>query len=481
MLLGEHPALQKRIKRNAIEVVGGLADRGSCVLGVTGPGPEALFAFRPPSGKFVQRQRLVLLDDRCETRERDGRLLCQLLRKRVVSHAPDLSLVARRVAASQALSTALPHFDVPVSAVGGFVRDALLDRPTGPDIDLVVEGDAVALARKVGRVLSVMVVAHEQFGTATLELPHGGEIDMVTARSETYTHPGALPTVEPGTLADDLARRDIAINAMAFGLSGPNAGILIDPHNGYADLCDRIVRVLRDDALTEDPSRVVRVARYAARLGFALEPRTAQMAREAASVVDLRSARTADEFARLLREDTATATVGVRILCDLGVPWCGGSDATSFADIDAARSQPHAPPLPAWPLRLGWCVPVDEIRTAALPGWSRGLAEEAAQGRDLAKRLNEVAGTPSKVDEILGASRPATACAALAAGAQIVETWWNEWGPLVLDINGTDLVAAGVPPGPALGRGLRAARAAVLDGHADSRDQQLAVALEAAR
>jgi tRNA nucleotidyltransferase (CCA-adding enzyme) len=326
-----------------------------------------------------------------------------------------------------------------------------------------------------------MVVVHEQFGTATLELPHGGEIDMVTARSESYAHPGALPTVEPGSLADDLARRDIAINAMAFALSGRDAGILIDPHNGYADLCNRIVRVLRDDALTEDPSRVVRVARYAARLGFALEPRTARMAREAASGVDLQSARAADEFARLLREDTVTAAVGVAMLCELGVPWCGSSDATSFADIDAARSHPNAPPLPAWPLRFGWCVPVELIRTAALPGWARGLAEEAAQGRDLAKRLNQVAATPSMIDRTLSSARPATACAALAAGAEIVATWWTEWGPLVLDINGTDLVAAGIPPGPALGRGLRAARAAVLDGHAVSRDEQLAVALEAAR
>lgn len=398
-----------------------------------------------------------------------------------MSHAPDLSLIARRVATSHSLATALPHFDVPVSAVGGFVRDALLDRPAGSDIDLVVEGDAVALARRIGRVLGAMVVAHEQFGTATLELPHGGEIDMVTARSETYTHPGALPTVEPGTLADDLARRDIAINAMAFGLSGPDAGILIDPHNGYADLCDRIVRVLRDDALTEDPSRVIRVARYAARLGFTLEPRTARMAEAAVGGVDLGSARTADEFARLLGEDTATATLAIVLLSGLGVPWCGGSDPTSFAEIDTARSHPKAPPLPAWPLRLGWCVPVEEIRAAALPGWARGLAEETAQGRDLARRLNQVADTPSRVDEILGAARPATACAALAAGAEIVATWWTEWEPLVLDINGTDLVAAGVPPGPALGRGLRAGRAAVLDGRATSRDQQLAVALEAAR
>lgn len=401
-----------------------------------------------------------------------------------MGHVIDPSRVARRMAESRPLAAAIRLFDIPVSVVGGFVRDALLDRPHGPDIDLVVEGDAIAVARRVGRALGAMMVPHEQFGTATLELPHGGEMDFVTARRERYAHPGALPEVEPGTLADDLARRDIGINAMAFRLSGPRAGELVDPHGGIADLGDRRVRIIRDDAFLEDPSRVVRAARYAARLDFAMEPVTARRAVEAAGGVTLQNTRVADEFARLLGEGGATAAAGVHLLAGAGVAWCdpgGPRLAASFAALDAALAHPHAPRIPVWALRLGWSVPVAAIRAAALPGWARGLAEEAAEGPALARRLQGLGSAPSRVDALLGGAKPATVCAALAAGAAVVATWWERWCTLVLAVGGADLVAAGVPPGPAIGRALRATRAAVLDGRATTREEQLRTALDAAR
>jgi tRNA nucleotidyltransferase (CCA-adding enzyme) len=108
-----------------------------------------------------------------------------------------------------------PHLEGEVSVVGGAVRDALLGRPAGPELDLVVEGDALALAGRLGRELGGRVVAHPRFGTAAVELPHGAHLDVVTARRERYARPGALPEVAPGTLADDLARRDFTINAIA--------------------------------------------------------------------------------------------------------------------------------------------------------------------------------------------------------------------------------------------------------------------------
>jgi tRNA nucleotidyltransferase (CCA-adding enzyme) len=390
------------------------------------------------------------------------------------------------VAETAPLAAATRLFDVPVGVVGGFVRDALLDRPHGPDIDLVVEGDAIKLARRVGRALGAMIVPYEQFGTATLELPHGGEVDFVTARRERYAHPGALPEVEPGTLSDDLARRDMTVNAIAYRLSGPRAGELVDPHGGRADLRDRLVRILRDDAFVEDPSRVVRAVRYAARLDFRIERRTAELAAEAAAGVVLQNARVADELARLLAEDSATAAAGLSLLCDLGVAWCEvppepAALAARFTALDTALAHPHAPRLPMWPLRLGLAVPVPLVRDAALPGWARGLAEEAAEGEDLAARLRDPTLSPSRVDAVLGSAKPASACAALAAGVDVVATWWERWRSLTLAIRGSDLVAAGVAPGPAVGRALRATRAAVLDGRAKTRDEQLRTALEAAR
>jgi hypothetical protein len=134
-----------------------------------------------------------------------------------------------------------------------------------------------------------------------------------------------------------------------------------------------------------------------------------------------------------------------------------------------------------WPLRLGLAVPVPLVRDAALPGWARGLAEEAAEGEDLAARLRDPTLSPSRVDAVLGSAKPASACAALAAGVDVVATWWERWRSLTLAIRGSDLVAAGVAPGPAVGRALRATRAAVLDGRAKTRDEQLRTALEAAR
>ncbi len=154
----------------------------------------------------------------------------------------------------------------PVYLVGGAVRDLLLGRGRA-DIDLVVEGDAAALAERLG----AEVTAHERFGTAKVKL-NGHEVDIAGARSESYPQPGALPVVERGAdLAADLRRRDFTINAMAIPLRGEPR--LIDPHGGEADLAMRQLRVLHDGSFVDDPTRALRAARYAARFGFGLEAR----------------------------------------------------------------------------------------------------------------------------------------------------------------------------------------------------------------
>jgi tRNA nucleotidyltransferase (CCA-adding enzyme) len=374
-----------------------------------------------------------------------------------------------------------PHLEGDVSVVGGAVRDALLGRPAGHELDLVVEGDALPLARRLGRALNGRVVAHDRFGTAAVELPHGEEIDVVTARRESYARPGALPDVTPGTLADDLARRDFTINAMARRLSGAGAGALVDPHGGAADARDGIVRALRPDAFAEDPSRLVRAARYAARLGFMLDGETAAAAREAAPDLDLRSARVGDELGRLAAEATAAGALG--LLGSLGVPWLAGPRdgvlRERFEAIDAALGRPGAPDLPAWPLRLGEALDPESLAGAALPGWARALGAEARAGAALAPRLRPPA-APSEVDRVLRAVPPAAAVGALAAGSEAVATWWARDRDREPAVRGADLVRAGVPPGPAIGRALAAVRAAVLDGRVGGRDAQLALALRVA-
>jgi tRNA nucleotidyltransferase (CCA-adding enzyme) len=374
-----------------------------------------------------------------------------------------------------------PHLRGDVSVVGGAVRDALLGRPAGPELDLVVEGDAIALARRLGRELGGRVVAHPRFGTAAVELPHGAHLDLVTARRESYARPGALPDVTPGSLADDLARRDFTINAVAQRLSGAQAGALVDPHGGVADAEAGIVRALRADAFREDPSRLVRAARYAARLGFLFDGETAVAAREAAPALDPASARVADELRRLAEEPTAASALA--LLGSLGVPWLagpgGGGLRERFAAVDDALARPGAPPLPAWPLRLGEALDPETLARTAVPGWARALGAEGRAGGALAGRLAPGA-APSEIDRLLRSVPPATAVGALAGGAEAVAAWWAGDRDREPAVRGADLVAAGVTPGPAIGRALAGVRAAVLDGRVGGPGEQLALALRLA-
>jgi tRNA nucleotidyltransferase (CCA-adding enzyme) len=375
-----------------------------------------------------------------------------------------------------------PHLEGEVSVVGGAVRDAMLGRPAGTELDLVVEGDALPLARRLGRELGGRVIAHPRFGTAAIELPHGDHLDVVTARRERYARPGALPEVAPGTLADDLARRDFTINAMAQRLSGAGAGELVDPHGGAADAEAGIVRALRPDAFEEDPSRLVRAARYAARLGFLLDGETAAAAREAAPALDPAGARVADELTRLAQEPTAPS--GLALLGSLGVPWLsgpgGGGLRERFTAIDDALARPGAPDLPAWPLRLGEALDPETLARTAIPGWARALGAEGRAGGELAERL-QAGIAPSEVDRLLRAAPPATAVGALARGAEAVAGWWAHGRDREPAVRGADLVGAGIPPGPAIGRALAEVRAALLDGRVGGPEEQLALALRVAR
>jgi len=395
----------------------------------------------------------------------------------VISHDPHASAVRDWVDRDPVLGRMALAEDAPrVCLVGGAVRDALLGVTHGPDIDLVVEGDAIALATSIGRALGGRVVAHDRFRTARIEFPHGRHVDLVSARRETYPHPGALPDVAPGTLHDDLLRRDFTINAIAFVLHGKSEGMLIDPHDGRADIAAERIRVIRAGSFVEDPSRVVRALRYAARLAFRMEEETEGEAREAVHAVTLDQSRVADEVARLLAE--ASAPAGLRIGEALGLAWPDPDPLRDdrLAAIDPTLARPGAPAPTAWALRLGLGIRPDAAAGAALPQWARGIAREVRDGLALGTRL---AGRtrPSEVDAILRDRAPAAQVGASIAGADVVADWWATWRDLAPEVTGSDLVAAGVAPGPAIGRALLAVRAAVLDGEVSGRGEQMAMAL----
>jgi tRNA nucleotidyltransferase (CCA-adding enzyme) len=334
--------------------------------------------------------------------------------------------------------------------VGGAVRDALLGRGRG-DLDLVVVGDPEPLAAALG---ANPVAAHERFGTATFELV-GHRVDVSRARTETYPHPGALPVVSPAAdIEVDLARRDFTVNAIAVAA---DSGTVLDPHGGRADLELGLLRVLHPGSFGDDPTRAIRAARYAARLGFAPEPETARLLR-ATELGTLSDDRRGAELARLAGEPSGPQGLGLLAEWGLLALRPGGVEladtvAELLGDEPWREEAPHAEAVLAAALGPAG----GEVELAALRPARPSEGYEAAAGRD-----------------------PVQLVLARALGAAWLDDHLREWRPVALEIDGRALLEAGVPEGPALGAALRAARAAALDGQAPTRAEQLTVALAAA-
>ncbi|HYJ21024.1 MAG TPA: hypothetical protein VEW07_03240 [Solirubrobacterales bacterium] len=342
----------------------------------------------------------------------------------------------------------------PVYVVGGAVRDLLLGLGRA-DLDIVVEGDVAALAARLG----AAPIEHERFATAKVEFD-GHEVDIAGARSESYPHPGSLPLVSPAAaIEDDLGRRDFTVNAMAIPLAGEPR--LIDPHGGSDDLGAGLLRVLHGESFADDPTRAIRAARYAARLGFELEPETEALLR--ATDLDTVSAdRRRAELLRLAGE--ATAPRGFALLREWGLL------ATREQEADLVARVVGLIATPVWAQSL---APADRARAVLAAALG-----PAGRERDLAAARPQ---RPSQAVELARGHDPVELVLARALGAEWLDDYVQEWSAVALEIDGADLIAAGVPQGPALGRGLAAALRAKLDGELDGREQELAAALAAAR
>jgi tRNA nucleotidyltransferase (CCA-adding enzyme) len=342
----------------------------------------------------------------------------------------------------------------PVYLVGGTVRDLLLGA-TSVDLDVVVEGDAAEVARALGG----EAVSGDRFRTARAEVD-GTKIDLATARRERYERPGALPSVEPATLAEDLARRDFTINAMAHGLGGEGEPGLIDPHGGLEDLRAGVIRVLHRRSLQDDPTRALRAARYAARLGLALEGETEDLVR-AADLSTVSRDRVQAELERLAAEEHARR--GFELLAGwvlIELPSGAGELIDRVQDV--LRD-------PAW----------RDVSSRV------GAVLAAADGRGEAEAVRILArAEPPRPSEGVRLARDASGTdlvLARALGAGWLDRYVGEWRDVRLEITGADLMASGVPEGPAIGRGLESALAAKLDGEVGGRAAELERALETAR
>ena len=203
-----------------------------------------------------------------------------------------------------------------VYLVGGMVRDLLLGYPNF-DLDLVVEGDAVKLAQQVTETHPAKILTHKRFGTAKLRYDDF-TLDLATARKETYARPGALPAVTPGTLTDDLIRRDFSINAMAISLAADNYGELVDPYLGRADLEHGLIRVLHSRSFIDDATRILRGVRYEQRFGFELEAQTAHLLERDIPMLDTISGdRIRHELELILKEQRPE--LAIKRLSELGI------------------------------------------------------------------------------------------------------------------------------------------------------------------
>jgi tRNA nucleotidyltransferase (CCA-adding enzyme) len=401
-----------------------------------------------------------------------------------VPPAPELLEQVRSLPAGGRLLRALGG-EPEAYLVGGAVRDLLLGgRPL--DLDLVVEGDAAAAASRIGDEL----VVHDRFGTSTVTAD-GFTYDVARARRERYPSPGALPEVEPAGIDEDLLRRDFTINAIAVALGGERAGSVLAAPCALEDLDARLLRVLHDRSFIDDPTRLLRLARYASRLGFRAEPGTGVLARAAlgeGALATVSGPRVGAELRLLAREpDPVAAFASLR---ELGID---RAIHPSFGLRDDRLAHRALELLPADGRRdrlvvaaAARAVPAGELAGVldelAFDAGDRDAIVAAASGApELARRLSR-AKRPSEIAGAAGGAGPEAVALAGALGPEApARRWLEQLRHVELEIGGGDLLRAGVPEGPAIGRGLAGALEAKLDGAVAGREAELAVALRAAQ
>jgi tRNA nucleotidyltransferase (CCA-adding enzyme) len=391
--------------------------------------------------------------------------------------------------------------DESVHLVGGAVRDLLRsERPR--ELDVVVEGEIEPLLRRLGG----EALVHDRFGTASVALP-GAQIDIAQARRERYLHPGALPDVQPASLAEDLLRRDFTVNAMAAALAGARRGEIRAVDHSREDLAAGRMRVLHERSFLDDPTRLLRLARYAARLGFAVEPHTAVLAGQALAeraLVTVSGARLGTELRLALAEPDPLAALAeldrlgvlnaldarvrfdpalLRRALQLLAPDASGDDGAlellALAALllplvlaDDRRSDSHDP-------RPQIAALLERLEFPA--GARNRIVSATAAVPRLLEELPD-AGSPSQLREVAEGVPPEGVALAGASSRTALEQarrWLGEVRHVRLRIDGDDLLAAGIPEGPELGRRLEETLRRRLDGElADERAAQLRAALE---
>ncbi len=366
--------------------------------------------------------------------------------------------------------------------VGGTVRDILLgSRPV--DLDLVVVGSTPDFPEVLAKQLGGEVVAQSQFGTNKLKVD-GADVDLAAARKESYAHSGALPRVVPGSINDDLERRDFSINAMAVSLAEETWGELLDPFGGQADVQQGVVRVLHPRSFVDDPTRILRAVRYAYRLGFRIEEETERLLKRDLRTLDQVSGdRIRNELERFFHEgNVAEILEGAQELGVLSaIHPALRIEAALLRKLDGLATNGTTENTMRLLAVLAFSIPA--IDTTSLVGrlnmngrWAR-IVRDVAAVRDSFEELKGENVRPSQVHRLLRDYDTASieGCA-LATDDPLVEQrlelYLKELRQVKPLLDGNDLIALGVPEGPEVGRLLDAILTARLDGLLSTREEE---------
>ncbi len=383
--------------------------------------------------------------------------------------------------------------------VGGCVRDCLLGAGHF-DLDFVVEGDGIAFAEAVAGKWGVKATTHKRFGTATLMSPAGLKIDIATSRREMYEKPGALPVVAPGTLRDDLFRRDFTINAMALCVNPSRFAQLIDNYGGQKDLKAGCVRALHALSFMDDPTRILRAVRFEQRLGFVIEKNTFAVLREAvrAGMLErVQKHRLRDEllfifqesglFEILRRLHQAAGFGFISPSLRWESSWRGQLAALRKIAADwGCAGRPRRRPdgavmslaliLARLPLKEARRVMLDFAFHREVSGTVLSVVE---RGVETLRRLSRPGLRPSEVYRLLEplSTEAVLLMPVLSASrtvARHVADFLDHHNAPVLCVTGEDLQALGLKPGPRYKEILRELLYAKIDGRVSGKDAELA-------
>jgi len=367
--------------------------------------------------------------------------------------------------------------------VGGVVRDLFLGRANF-DFDLVVEGDAIILARKLEEDSQAKLKIHSRFGTAKLDYP-GFSLDLATARNETYSKPGALPTVKPGSIKDDLIRRDFSINAMALQLNPQRFGELVDLYHGKDDLERRLIRILHPKSFIDDATRILRAIRYEQRLSFKLEEETEKLLRQNVAMLDTISGdRIRHELELILKEDEPERAI--RRAEELGVLGQLHPSLKGNGRLSEMFSKARQTGVRGSLSTLYLCLLIHNLteneneQFISLLNFSKSSSQAIRQTLQLKAQLHKLTNSklkPSDIYQLLRYySTPAVQANALASespiASQHINLYLNKSRYVKPRLNGEDLKKMGIRTGPKIGEILNALREAKLNGEVRTRKDE---------